>query len=205
MQYWFHHNYPKASAKLTKAGLILLFISLLIGYLINSVFSKLADAEIAKLQGHITSWDFDSNSEKNPICLSMKLQEYPQTNFVFQDKYCRGLDKEGFKNTVSIGDIVMVEASKESMNSKPSNINILYLNSKGTVFLSQDKIEEAYKENFFLMKTLSIIGIGILLLYAVLDLTGIIDKLRNWLSKTQSSIVNYHERPTSRDFNELGD
>lgn len=201
MSGWYlYHIYPKTSAKLTKALLIFLLISVLLGYLMNIFSKKLTEDQKSTIHGHLISRELNDNAKATIPCLLLKLQEYPKQNFIYQDKYCRGLDKENFKTLVSIGDTVTIRIPKASLNNTNSDINILHLSSKKTIFLSQVSIDKEWQDENQLKTVALIIVIAVLLLYVILDLTGVIDRIKTrYFTETKTELTSL------RDFNEFPD
>jgi ABC-type multidrug transport system permease subunit len=64
--------------------------------------------------------------------------------------------------------------------------------------------ESIYQDKSLLI-TVAIVALVFLVTYFILERTGIISKIGKWYSNTQSAQTTFTERPTSRDFNELGD
>jgi hypothetical protein len=118
---WFFHNYPKAAARLTKALMIWLVVSIIIGFFIDRLF----------------------------------LNKKTQNKAVTPDQNL-------------------------------ANNETIYQNKS-------------------LLITIAIVALVFLVLYFILERTGTISKIGKWYSNTQSSQTTFTERPTSRNFNELGD
>jgi hypothetical protein len=198
--WWLYRNYPKTSAKATKALFIFLFISVLIGYLINTFSKNLTEDQISIIHGHLTSQQLSNHSEATTPCLLLKLQEYPKISFIYRDKYCRGFDKGNFTNTVSIGDTITLHVPKSNLDNETGNINILQLSSKETVFLSEVSRNEVLKEENYVKTVVLIIAIVFLLSYLILDITGVIDKIKSkYFTETKTELTSI------RDFNEFPD
>jgi len=117
---WFYHNYPKAAAKATKAIIIWLTASIIIGFVID-LLNK--GKKIMQQPGRTVAGEF----------------------------------------------------------------------------------RDAFHHNKSLLITIAIVALAFLIFYFILERTGIIIKIGKWYSNTQSSLTTFTERPTSRDFNELGD
>jgi hypothetical protein len=198
--FWFYYNYPKASAKITKAILIWLIVSLFIGYIYNPFLSPVHSTnEFSTLTGQLLLKP-SMGTRNDSICISLQLKEYPQIVFQYRNPSCETISAESFIEGVQIGDTLSINVSKNDISNKAKYIYFtdLVYHSKN-YFTSEAKKDESEDYTFFWTFILVTVFI-ILAVYLILDQTGTIDRIKaKYFTETRTELTSL------KDFNEFPD
>lgn len=71
--------------------------------------------------------------------------------------------------------------------------------------IQTSEFQNTFQQNKSLLISIATVALVLLISYFILQRTSIIKKIKKRYLDTQSSLTTFTEKPTSRDFNELGD
>lgn len=176
--WWFQRNYPKASEKITKWMFIYIVVPIFIGSAYFTFVAPVIEGrKFTTIKGSLLSKPTKGHY-KDSNCISLKVKEYPEKIFHFKSSTCEILNTEEFIKDVKIGDTILLEVSKKAISINDENISFQSLSyDNKDYFTSKTESFEKESHNFFWTFIL-ILAFIILIIYLVLDLTGVLDKMK---------------------------
>lgn len=192
-------SYPKTSWKLAKFFTVIVFISIFISIMYELIAKpKNKEKQKIAIEGKYSSIQSGFPEEKEQICISLKLAEYPNVVFINKDSPCDYLIKEKFQSEIKAGDIIRVFINKKDLDNDAKKVAFTNLTYNGETYFASNVSDKQSISYTRLALVFVSVFISFMIIYFILDKKGAIDKLRNRYNtepprKPLSSIKDYNE------------
>ena len=191
--FYLQWKYPNTSRKLTRLLFVCLIVYVPIYFLFLARPKQIIELKDLQLvAGSLSQIAINDSTEKSFAIIT--LEEFPETKYVF--------DKEGKTyadlSSIQKGDLVSVLASTSAIANKQTLVSSFELRKGDTIFFDLDEYNAGLKQEKTLAKVFLWIAIAFLVIYLLIEKTGMLKWLQSQLSSTDKDFQQ--KKPNFNEF-----
>jgi hypothetical protein len=191
--FYLQWKYPNTSRKLTRLLFVCLIVYVPIYFLFLARPKQIIESKDLQLvAGSLSQIAINDSTEESFAIIT--LEEFPETKYVF--------DKEGKTyadlSSIQKGDSVSVLASTSAIANKQTLVSSFELRQGDTIFFDLDEYNAGLKQEKTLAKVFLWIAIAFLVIYLLIEKTGLLKWLHSQLSSTDKDFQQ--KKPNFNEF-----